>query len=264
MGVVLYAFTRNVLAVVFIALSPVLMIGTYIDQQARDAADQMKDADKQFAVARLTSRQAARAPGAIQRAVRLERVALGGRGLEVGRTRLGQLLWTHRPEHGAFVSVRLGLGTAHSRDSVTLPHGQRHPSRVLGAARRRCREVSRSSTTCRSWPTCARSGSPRRGRSAWSCSGVTRGVVAQLAALHSPAELVVDGPRLRPHRARAGSGSNGCRTAGSPHSPLGGDHLADNPGSASPCCRGLETRGSAHARGRPAEPRELGVRPKRR
>ena len=35
--------------------------------------------------------------------------------------RLGRLLWTHRPEHNAFGTVRLGLGIAESRVGIDMP-----------------------------------------------------------------------------------------------------------------------------------------------
>jgi S-DNA-T family DNA segregation ATPase FtsK/SpoIIIE len=60
-------------------------------------------------------------------------------------------------------------------------------------------------------------------------AGAARGLVVQLAALHSPAELVVTA-LASPRSKGEWSWLEWLPHTGSPHSPIAGDHLADNPG----------------------------------
>ncbi|MBF4635921.1 FHA domain-containing protein [Agreia pratensis] len=251
MGVVLYAFTRNILSVVFIALSPLLMIGTYIDHKLTTRR-QMKDAIKQFTLSlkafvdKLHERQR------LQRAVRLGEAPSVGDSLESAH-RLGHLLWTHRPEHGAFLAVRLGLGTAHSRDSVTLPQANDTLPEYWG----QLEEVAEKFSLIDNVPIVAdlrESGALGVAGSLELRRGVTRGVVAQLTALHSPAELVVCA-LVSPASRETWEWLEWMPHTGSPHSPLAGDHLADNPGSGLALLSRLEelvaqrTTGAPSARG---------------
>ncbi|WP_374946973.1 FtsK/SpoIIIE domain-containing protein, partial [Agreia sp.] len=251
MGVVLYAFTRSALSVVFIALSPLLMIGTYIDHKLT-ARRQLKDAIKQFAssltafVDKLHERQR------LQRAVRLGESPSVGDSLESAH-RLGHLLWTHRPEHGAFLAVRLGLGTAHSRDVVTLPQSNDSLPEFWG----QLEEVAEKFSLIDNVPIVAdlrESGALGVAGSLELRRGVTRGVVAQLTALHSPAELVV-AALVSPASRESWEWLEWIPHTGSPHSPLAGDHLADNPGSGLALLSRLEelvaqrTGGAPSARG---------------
>ncbi|TIH27065.1 FtsK/SpoIIIE domain-containing protein, partial [Subtercola vilae] len=227
MGVVLFIFTNSVLSVVFIALSPLLMIGTYIDHKITTRR-QLRDAIRQFTlsldafVTRLHDRQR------IQRAVRLGETPSVTDTVEAAH-RLDPLLFTHRPEHDAFLTVRLGIGQAHSRDRVGLPTANdtlpEYWAQVEEVADRFSRidgvpvvvDLRSSGALGVAGPTEAR-------------QGVSRGIVAQLAGLHSPAELVVCAlvsPTSRP----TWEWLQWLPHTSSPHSPLAGDHLSDNPGS---------------------------------
>ncbi|MEA9985424.1 FtsK/SpoIIIE domain-containing protein, partial [Subtercola sp. RTI3] len=224
---VLFIFTNSVLSVVFIALSPLLMIGTYIDHKITTRR-QLRDAIRQFTlsldafVTRLHDRQR------IQRAVRLGETPSVADTVEAAH-RLDPLLFTHRPEHDAFLTVRLGIGQAHSRDRVGLPTANdtlpEYWAQVEEVADRFSRidgvpvvvDLRSSGALGVAGPTEAR-------------QGVSRGIVAQLAGLHSPAELVVCAlvsPTSRP----TWEWLQWLPHTSSPHSPLAGDHLSDNPGS---------------------------------
>ncbi len=187
MGVILYSVTRNVLSIVFIGLSPILMLGNYLDQKVQ-ARRKLKAQREQFEAAVVAMRDTIDRTHAVERAVRLSEAPSVADTVDAVR-RLGGLLWTHRPEHDAFLSVRIGLGSAPARTQLeqpsennTLPefwneleaahavrHDLRRPRRRAAADRRRAR---------------------RRGGGA-AVDAVARGVLVQLAGLHSPSELVL-------------------------------------------------------------------------
>ena len=137
--------------------------------------------------------------------------------------------WTHRPEHGAFLTVRLGIGTAHSRDEVTLPQANDTLPEYWG----QIEEVADRFSRIDEVPIVAdlrEAGALGVAGSLELRRGVTRGVLAQLTALHSPAELVVCA-LVSPTSRTSWEWLEWMPHTGSAHSPLAGDHLADNPGS---------------------------------
>ena len=100
MGLVMLAVTRNLLSVVFVGLSPLLMIGMYIDAKYQAKKKHDKDIER-FAeglrqlATDLTSAQQ------VERAVRRSETPALAEVVE-SIHRLGPLLWTHRPEHPEF------------------------------------------------------------------------------------------------------------------------------------------------------------------
>ncbi|WP_382309255.1 FtsK/SpoIIIE domain-containing protein [Herbiconiux sp. UC225_62] len=227
MGAVLFAVTRSPLSIIFVALSPILMIGTWLDHQLTTRR-QLKDAIEQFRasldafVARLHEKQR------VQRAVRLTEAPAVADTIDAVH-RLGQLMWTHRPEHDAFLSLRLGLGTAHSRDKVTLPNS----NDALPEYWEQVEEVAERFAWIDGVPVTVQLrsvGALGVAGASEARHGVARGILTQLVALHSPAEVVVCAlvsPTSRP----TWEWLEWLPHTSSPHSPLGGDHLADNPGS---------------------------------
>ncbi|MGO3815129.1 MAG: FHA domain-containing protein, partial [Cellulosimicrobium funkei] len=116
MGVILYSVTRNVLSIVFIGLSPILMLGNYLDQKVQ-ARRKLKAQREQFEAAVVAMRDTIDRTHAVERAVRLSEAPSVADTVDAVR-RLGGLLWTHRPEHDAFLSVRIGLGSAPARTQL--------------------------------------------------------------------------------------------------------------------------------------------------
>ncbi|MGA1836538.1 FtsK/SpoIIIE domain-containing protein [Herbiconiux sp. 11R-BC] len=227
MGAVLFAVTRSPLSIVFVALSPILMLGTWLDHQLTTRR-QLKDAIAQFSgsldafVTTLHERQR------IQRAVRLTEAPAVADTVDAVE-RLGQLMWTHRPEHEAFLQVRLGLGTAHNRDVIALPTSNDALPEYWAqleevADRFRLIDGVPIVASLRSIGALGIAGSPALRQ------GVSRGIVTQLAGLHSPAEVVVCA-LVSPTSRATWEWLQWLPHSGSAHSPLAGDHLADNPGS---------------------------------
>jgi S-DNA-T family DNA segregation ATPase FtsK/SpoIIIE len=116
LGPVMYMLTQNITSLIFIAFSPLLMIGTWATQLMANRS-KLKKAIKKFndKLGRLDATLAQEA--LIERAVRLAE-APSTEEVIADATARGSLLWTRRPEHWSFLNVRLGVGTAPSRTSV--------------------------------------------------------------------------------------------------------------------------------------------------
>ena len=237
MGAALFAFTRSAIAVLFIALSPLLMIGSYLDQR--------RQSKRKLAAVR-TSYEASLVRLDEEMASRHEqdRNALEELHPTLARcvdaaNRRTDVLWSRRPEHPEFLSVRLGTGDVPPfvhfderqgsadgiPDLVARGHELTAKYSVMGDSAVTCHLPSVGNLGV--------SGSPDAMR------GVAAGVVAQLAILHAPSEVVL-----------AALASPGSRDAwdwlewlphtSSPHSPLTGSHLAADPASGSALLDRLE------------------------
>jgi S-DNA-T family DNA segregation ATPase FtsK/SpoIIIE len=188
LGAAMFFFTGNVLSLLFIAISPLIMIGTWIDnrvQGKRKARSARRDFEEGMADVR----------------VRL----LAGRDIEVSsrqrespdtiavaqamRAR-SPLLWTRKPEHTTFLEVRFGSGEQSSRCSVVLP------TKNGGVLEdwTRARELAAEFDRVYSVPvveTFARAGSIGVAGAGLLAQDAARALVVQLAGLHSPADLAI-------------------------------------------------------------------------
>lgn len=228
MGLVLFLLWRNPMSVIFVALSPLLVVGTWVDKRVTDRS-------------RLATQTAAFTQGLDQltaelsaahseeAATRLGELSSTAEAVHAGLS-LDPLLWSRRPEHATFLTVRVGTGEAPSRTAVVLPpRGSAVASHwaALEALRDRFAKVEGVplSVDLRESGALGIAG-PRD-----QVDEVARGLVAQLVCLHSPSELVVTGIassqscgrwdwlKWLPHVASA-------------HSPLAGPHLAADPATA--------------------------------
>ena len=225
MGAVIYAIQPQIMAVLMMALSPLLLIGAWVDQKLVGRR-QFKAQKKQFDASMLRLQERLETERRSERRARhVEAPSLAE--CRTAIERLDPLLWTRRPEHAEFLAVRLGLGRAPSRNDVVLPQGNdTRPEFIdqLEALRSEFSQIDDVPILTE----LTRDGALGISGPESTATGVARGVVLQLAALHSPAEMVVcamTSPASRsdwewlkwlPHTASA-------------HSPLGGDHLADGP-----------------------------------
>jgi len=228
MGAILYSVTKNVLSIVFVGLSPILMLGNYLDQKVQSKR-KFKAQAEQFRASAAAMRETIARTHAVERAVRLSEAPSVGDTVDAVR-RLGGLLWTHRPEHEAFLAVRIGLGAAPSRTQVE----QQNENNTLPEFWNELEKLHAQCATIDGVPVVARlrqDGALGIAGSGATADAVGRGVLVQLAGLHSPSELVL--AAITSQRSRADwEWLEWLPHTGSPHSPLGGDHLADNPGAA--------------------------------
>lgn len=106
----------------FIALSPVMMLGSFIDQRARHRRQRREEAER-FSAGLDSLRSDLMTRSTSELAGRLVEAPGTSEVVSAARSRT-PLLWTRLPEHASFLALRLGTGTLESRTSVQLPGRQ--------------------------------------------------------------------------------------------------------------------------------------------
>ncbi|WP_104191490.1 FtsK/SpoIIIE domain-containing protein [Cryobacterium sp. Y82] len=263
MGLVLYLVTKNILSLAFIALSPLLVIGAFVDGKVTGKRV-LKAQIKQFDEGMRVSETARTAAHTTERLVRAAETPSLAEVVDAVR-RHGALLWTHRPEHEAFLTARLGLGLAPSRSTLSLPGTNdslpEYWARLEAAAADF--DLIDQVPVLVDW---RESGALGLAGPSATRDGVARGLVLQAVGLHSPAELVVaafTSPASRP----GWDWLEWLPHTSSAHSPLAGEHLADNPGSGQALLARLEAlvearvEASASLRGALIERAQTDARP---
>jgi S-DNA-T family DNA segregation ATPase FtsK/SpoIIIE len=221
MGAVMWAITHSALSIMFMALSPVMMVGSYFENKhAMKKAMVQATADFRSALRDLAVQ--------LQYAGELERAGRRHENPSIdevrdGVMRLSPLTWTRRPEHDSFAQVRLGLGVLPSRNTVKLPTTNntipalwRELHDVAGqfamidrvpvvADLRKCGNVGVAGPTAASHPLAA-------------------ATIGQIIGLHSPAELVL-AAMCTAASMRRWEWLKWLPHVGSEHSPLPVDHL---------------------------------------
>ncbi|NYD87964.1 FtsK/SpoIIIE domain-containing protein [Cellulomonas oligotrophica] len=186
MGLALYAVTRSVLSLVFVGLAPLLAAGTWLDKKLRDR-QQLKDATTRFRTALQDLTDDVTAAHELEQRQRREEEPDTWTALRAALDAT-PVLWSRRRTDDTFATVHLGLGADTSRTRIVLPpRGRALPevwadlqSTVSGLA-----DVSDVPHLV-SIPQAGAFGVAGVDRDA-----VMRAVLAQLVALHSPADLQV-------------------------------------------------------------------------
>ncbi|GAY17819.1 FtsK/SpoIIIE domain-containing protein [Mycobacterium sp. shizuoka-1] len=236
MGLVLLVTTRSLLSVLFVALSPLLMIGMYFDTR-RQEKKRRQEAIARFAESLRVLAEELTTAQRVERATRLAETPALSQTVEAIH-RLGPLLWTHRPENPEFLSIRMGLGDAPSRCVVEIHEGQdgdAHYAAQLNELRDEFALVSEVPIVadlreCGALGLCGPRGL---------VDGVARGVVMQLVGLHSPADLAV-AAFSSPQARQCWEWLEWLPHAGSVHSPLTGNHLTESASGAASLLARLE------------------------
>ncbi len=187
LGGVLFAITQQLFTILFIALSPFLMIGTWLTTRSTTARKLREQR------ARFTEQM-----GRLETRIGRERVReLDVRAAEtpelheiyVSAMEAGPALWTRRPEHWSFGSIRLGSGDLASRVRVKEPANR---DRAFPESVAEFDDLVESHRSIGPVPVVER-------LDACGALGVTgsavphllRGIVGQLAGTHAPSELVI-------------------------------------------------------------------------
>ncbi len=215
---------RGLQMLIFVAAAPLLMIGTWLTTRAQRKRKHKLDVERfEARAAQLESALTAEVPR--ERDVRRRESPTTLEVVEQSM-QLGPLLWTRRPEHWQFLSLNLGIGTMASRNSVRISNEDTGIAEYLDRVKRTradFRDISDVPVTENLYFSGAL-GIAGEHRLAADCA---RGLLVQLAGLHSPAELVIGAivgtawtPEFEwlkwlPH-------------TGSPHSPLAAVHLANS------------------------------------
>jgi S-DNA-T family DNA segregation ATPase FtsK/SpoIIIE len=190
MGAILFAVTQSALSLIFIGLSPILMLATYIDNRVQNKR-QWRIASADFAASMDSTTSTINSTHEVELASRLRETPSLRDVVADVQTR-GPFVWTRRPEHAEFLTIRLGLGDVPSRVAFQLPSQRKgtteHWELVKQAAE--LAAIVRGAPVVENLAKC---GSIGVAGPLSNSRGVARGLVAQLAALHSPAELVIAG-----------------------------------------------------------------------
>jgi DNA segregation ATPase FtsK/SpoIIIE, S-DNA-T family len=227
-GGVLYAVTRNVASLLFVALSPMMMLANLVEGRwaaARGSRGSMAGLRRELGAldqaasaahaAEWHARNAEHPPTALCLAAVAQRTPL---------------LWSRRPDAPRFLDVRAGAATLESR----LTFDVHRTRRAVPAAQEALDELLARYRAIGDVPvtlSLAAHGSIGVAGDPGTALDVTRALLCQLTALHSPAEVVLtafcggrtwadwDWLKWLPHTSSA-------------HSPLTGPHLVSGPESA--------------------------------
>ncbi|MFZ2501837.1 MAG: FtsK/SpoIIIE domain-containing protein [Nocardioides sp.] len=227
MGLVMFAVSpSNKLVLVFMAMSPLLMLGSYLDQLRQSRGERADNrAEFQESVTRLDEEM-----GTTQKQERVSRLLEHPSTGEVcqAAANSSELLWSRRPDQPGFLHVRLGVGQAPSRSTLNLPDRRRATAddwATLTSLRERRTALDGVPIVADLRVTGGVGvAGPEPG-----ASGVARSLILQLAGLHSPAELSL-AALTSSTSAREWEWLKWIPHAGSAHSPIKGTVLADNAG----------------------------------
>jgi S-DNA-T family DNA segregation ATPase FtsK/SpoIIIE len=188
MGGIMYWVTQQALTLLFLALSPLMLLGSYYDQLVTGKST-YKRALKQWRtdVASLSDDLAA----ANQKEIASRLVEHPSVAECMTATRdLSNLLWTRRPDAPGFGEFRLGLGTQPARSVVELPDAKR-ASRAVFAELVEALAPHRAVADVPVVASPALQGGLGIAGPRSAAAAAAHGIVVQAAVLHSPEDLVI-------------------------------------------------------------------------
>jgi S-DNA-T family DNA segregation ATPase FtsK/SpoIIIE len=223
LGGVLFLTTHQVASIIFVALSPLMLIGNAIESRIVSRREFAKavaefDGDVEDMV------RDVRAELEREHTARLREHPSAGEAVAAAIDR-SELLWSRRPDMPGFAELRLGLGRAASRSTVALPNKSKAPYELV-------RKLEDAVATVAHVDDVPITGNMTTG--AVGVAGarsvmlpIAHGLLTQVVAVHSPAELAVAG------MFNAGTASDWewmkwLPHVGSPQSPLSGRQLASS------------------------------------
>ncbi|WP_348788690.1 FtsK/SpoIIIE domain-containing protein [Leifsonia sp. NPDC080035] len=236
LGGAMFFITRQPTTLLFVLLSPVMLIGNYVASRTRGK----RKLKKQIAV--FEQRLAALTDKLDEERVReteLRRAETPTTADALSQAVLrGPLLWTRRPEHWSFLNLQLGRGSMTSRNSIqSSERGE-----LIPEFQERLDAVIRSHERVEDVPVLDNlyeSGALGIAGPAEHAAGSVNSVLVQLTALHSPAELAV-AALVSPRWSKELGWLKWMPHTSSPHSPVAGGHLADSASSAASVLSALE------------------------
>ncbi|QIK62548.1 FHA domain-containing protein [Leucobacter viscericola] len=187
MGVVLYFVTQSMMSLVFIALSPLIMLSTWVDTRLTQRKT-LKRKKLEFEEGIALAREELALNFEEEQKARNAETPTPEELLPLPSSRSRQL-WTRRAEHRAFLELRLGKATLPSRKEIKLPPR----GKITANDWSDLTDLHDKYNTVPNVPVLERldrCGSLAvAGPPLWAGS-VTRSLLIQLLALHSPADLV--------------------------------------------------------------------------
>lgn len=188
LAIVLYFITRSVASLAFLALSPVMMLGS-VYQGRRTQKQDWAAAVEEFHASMADLVQQMQRAMEREQAGRQHEHPSTQETINAGLTR-HPMLWCRRPDQPSFLDVRLGLGTIASRNEIETPSTRNTTPELwqeLTDVTERFATVERVPVVGALTETGAlgvAGADPAR-------IDTARGLVAQFAALHSPSELTI-------------------------------------------------------------------------
>lgn len=224
-------------ALLFAILSPIMLFGNFVMSRGRTRRDHEKAVEKfekQLAVLRDTLARETVA----EQGVRQHEVPALSDVYHAGLER-SPLLWTRRPEHWSFLHLRLGVGTLPSRNTIAAQGNVDDGIPEFTERLRALEDEFRDVVGVPVIEDLRLAGGLGVVGSGTDAADAVRGLILQVAGLHSPSEVVIC--------ALAGAAHTGelawlawLPHTSSPHSPIAGSHLANNVSSASQLLAQLE------------------------
>ncbi|WP_431836248.1 FtsK/SpoIIIE domain-containing protein [Cellulomonas sp. Y8] len=224
MGAAMYAFTRNPMSLMFVALSPLMMVANWWNGRSTGKRKLVTETAA-FHDGLDLLRAQVRADHESERQARLAE-APATRETVGAALGLAPVLWSSRPGEPGFLAVRVGTGTAPSRTTVEEPSRGSADAGLwqeLQDVLHELRDVTGVPHTVdlTDLGVLGVAGDPEH------AVPVVRALLAQVACLHSPAEVVVAGLASRTSASRW-EWLSWLPHVDSAHSPLGA-HLASSP-----------------------------------
>ncbi len=226
MGGVMYLVTKNLFSILFIAMSPMMMIGSVMEQRVL-AKRTLKEATEAFreALRDLNSElTAARDAEIVRRQAEYTSITE----LAPAAIHRGEMLWTMRADRRAFLDTRLGTARLLSRNSVKMPS----KGKSLPDLWQELVDLRNAFLYVDAVPAVAsltEQGALGIAGPRAAALGVARSVVAQLAVLHSPAEVVI-AAALSSGTAAAWDWIKWLPHTSSDHTPITVDNVVSTPG----------------------------------
>lgn len=189
MGVVLFTFTQSLLSVIFIALSPLMIVGSFISGKvARKAKLKRQIARFERKLCELAQRMEETRD--TERAIRAQESPSTFEVVQSAERR-EQLLWNRRPEHWNFLNLNLGVGASWSRTSIVCAPDS---ERTLPEFEFRAREFADVHKLIDAVPiieSLPLAGGIGVVASVNDGAEYVHGLIAQLTGLHSPCDLAL-------------------------------------------------------------------------
>lgn len=188
LGAVMFWFTQSPMTLMFVALSPVLMLGNYISQRIDGSRKKKADLANFAEAMKLAEEEMIEAQGLEAR--QLRRLYPATRECIEAATNRNGALWCRHPEHPEFLQVRLGMGPIRARHQFSSTSGRRGFV-DLQRQQRKLREQYRmlpDGPVIADLRSVGGLGLVGQGPS---LIEIARGVLIQIAALHSPSEVVI-------------------------------------------------------------------------
>ncbi|MDR0847638.1 MAG: FHA domain-containing protein [Propionibacteriaceae bacterium] len=236
MGAVMFLTTRNIMSIIFVALSPLIALGTWIDKIVTDKKEQkarVTDFQEEIASVRSQIREAL----AEEHDVRCREIP-SLKSLVGSVPQLAPVLWHRRPDHETFLTLMIGYGTATSRSTLESPQRGEASGELWKEVTDAQDEGAMVADVPILVPLRETGNLGLAGTVSW-LDDVACAIVAQAACLHSPAEVTI---------AAIASATSSRRWnwlmwlphVGSTHSPIDGPHLASTPPAVSSLVSKLE------------------------